>query len=172
MTRHPRADDKQATIAEALDRLREELRIVCQVLDEIRDELAWANRNHTDHDVVANLANRGETPAQAAWGKLNTTAIRHPLSSAIPFAGWLLDMPAQALDGDQYMPRVQGPKFGASERMLVAPGHEELGYFHMPGGQSGHPLSPFYGAGHEEWAAGRASPFLPGPAIHRLTLTP
>lgn len=58
MTRHPRADDKQATIAEALDRLREELRIVCQVLDEIRDELAWANRNHTDHDVFANLPRR------------------------------------------------------------------------------------------------------------------
>lgn len=124
------------------------------------------------HDVVANLASRGETPAQATWGKLNTTAIRHPLSSAIPFAGWLLDMPPQALDGDQYMPRVQGSKFGASERMVVAPGHEELGYFHMPGGQSGHPLSPFYGAGHEEWAAGRASPFLPGPAKYRLALNP
>ncbi|HWS25644.1 MAG TPA: penicillin acylase family protein, partial [Xanthomonadales bacterium] len=123
-------------------------------------------------DVVVNLSDRGSNPADATWGKLNTTAIRHPLSSAIPFAGWLLDMPAQALDGDQYLPRVQGPKFGASERMVVAPGHEELGYFHMPGGQSGHPLSPFYGAGHEDWAAGRASPFLPGPAIHSLTLTP
>lgn len=124
------------------------------------------------HDVVANLAGHGRTPGQATWGEFNTTAIRHPLSGAIPLAGWLLDMPAQALDGDQYMPRVQGPRFGASERMVVSPGHEDLGYFHMPGGQSGHPLSPFYGAGHEDWAAGRPSPFLPGPAIHRLTLTP
>ena len=72
--------------------------------------------------------------------------------------------PAQALDGDQYMPRVQGPRFGASERMVVSPGHEELGYFHMPGGQSGHPLSPYYGAGHADWAEGKPSPFLPGAA--------
>jgi len=40
---------------------------------------------------------------------------------------------------------------------------------HMPGGQSGHPLSPFYRAGHEAWARGEASPFLPGPAVHTLT---
>ena len=28
--------------------------------------------------------------------------------------------------------------------MAVSPGHEEQGYFHMPCGQSGHPLSPHY----------------------------
>jgi penicillin amidase len=42
----------------------------------------------------------------------------------------------------------------------------------MPGGQSGHPLSPFHGAGHADWAAGRPTPFLPGPATHNLTLAP
>ncbi|MGE4072087.1 MAG: penicillin acylase family protein [Lysobacterales bacterium] len=109
---------------------------------------------------------------QATWGQLNTTAIRHPLSSALPLIGNLLDMPAQPLDGDQYMPRVQGPRFGASERMVVAPGHEYRGYLHMPGGQSGHPLSPYYGAGHADWAAGKPTPFLPGTAEHTLTLVP
>ena len=34
------------------------------------------------------------------------------------------------------------PGFGASERFAVSPGHEAQAYFHMPGGQSGHPLSP------------------------------
>ena len=123
-------------------------------------------------DVIANLAQRDRRPADATWGELNTMAIRHPLSGALPGLGWLLDMPAQALDGDQYMPRVQGPRFGASERMVVSPGHEELGYFHMPGGQSGHPLSPFYGAGHADWAEGKPTPFLPGAAVHRITLRP
>ncbi|GMU44184.1 MAG: penicillin acylase family protein [Xanthomonadales bacterium] len=123
-------------------------------------------------DVVANLARRGRRPIDANWGELNTSAIRHPLSGALPGLGWLLDMPAQALDGDQYMPRVQGPRFGASERMVVSPGHEDAGIFHMPGGQSGHPLSPFYGAGHQDWVQGRASPFLPGPPQHALTLRP
>ena len=70
------------------------------------------------------------------------------------------------------MPRVQSPGFGASERFAVSPGREEQGYFHMPGGQCGHPLSPFYRAGHEAWAAGEPTPFLPGPAAHRLTLRP
>ncbi len=70
------------------------------------------------------------------------------------------------------MPRVQGRSFGASQRMVVSPGHERSGIFHMPGGQSGHPLSPFYLAGHADWAAGRPGPFLPGPATHTLRLVP
>jgi len=124
-------------------------------------------------DTLDQLDSQQLSPADASWGALNTTVINHPLSAALPkwAASWL-NMPAQALDGDQYMPRVQGPRFGASERMVVAPGHEEQGIFHMPGGQSGHPLSPFYGAGHADWAAGAPSPFLPGPAQHRLLLQP
>ncbi len=70
------------------------------------------------------------------------------------------------------MPRVQSPGFGASERFGVSPGREADGYFHMPGGPSGHPLSPFYRAGHADWAAGRPAPFLPGPAAHVLRLLP
>ena len=61
---------------------------------------------------------------------------------------------------------------GASQRMVVAPGHETDGIAHMPGGQSGHPLSPFWGAGHEAWAKGEATPFLPGEPRHTLSLVP
>ena len=46
------------------------------------------------------------------------------------------------------------------------------GIFEMPGGQSGHPLSPFYRAGHEAWVRGEPTPFLPGKTEHTLTLTP
>jgi penicillin amidase len=81
-------------------------------------------------------------------------------------------MPIEGLPGDNDMPRVQRPDFGASERMVVAPGHEADGIAHMPGGQSEHPLSPFWGAGHDDWVQGRASPFLPGPARYTLTLRP
>ena len=69
------------------------------------------------------------------------------------------------------MPRVQMPGFGASERMVVSPGHESEGIYHQPGGANGNPLSPFYRAGHEDWVKGRATPFLPGPIRHKLTLT-
>lgn len=110
--------------------------------------------------------------AGRTWGERNTTRIRHPLSGAIPFASRWLDVPPRQLPGDQDMPRVQGPGFGASERLVVSPGHEEEGFFHMPVGQSGHPMSPYYQAGHAAWEEGKPTPFLPGPAQHMLRLVP
>lgn len=119
------------------------------------------------------LAEQGPALSRRTWGERNTAAICHPVSRALPaFAKPLLCMPADQLPGDRDMPRVQGPAFGASERMVVSPGHEADGIVHMPGGQSGHPLSPFWGAGHEDWVHGRATPFLPGPARYTLTLRP
>ena len=53
-----------------------------------------------------------------------------------------------------------GENFGASERMVVAPGHEETGIFHMPVGESGNPLSPHYRDGHAAWV-GRPADALP-----------
>ena len=116
----------------------------------------------------------GESPLrEATWGRANTLRMRHPLSGALPgWVGRFLDMPAEGLPGDSRMPRVQTPNFGASLRMVVAPGREAEGIYHQPGGASGHPLSPFYRAGHAAWAAGRARPFLPGETRHRLTLRP
>jgi penicillin amidase len=70
------------------------------------------------------------------------------------------------------MPRVQGSRFGQSERLVISPGHEDQSIFHMPGGQSGHPMSPFYRAGHEAWVKGEATPLLPGATVHTLMLKP
>ena len=110
---------------------------------------------------------------QRTWGERNTAKICHPLADALPgFLRSTLCMPAEPLPGDGAMPRVQGPAFGASERMVVSPGHEADGILHMPGGQSGHPLSPFWGAGHDDWVHGRPAPFLPGKSEYVLTLKP
>jgi len=108
--------------------------------------------------------------SQATWGQTNTSAIVHPLSKAVPFIGKWLNMPANQLPGDSYMPRVQGKAFGASERMVVSPGHEETGIFNMPTSQSGHPWSPYYKMGHSDWEQGKPSPFLPGKTKYTLTL--
>lgn len=110
---------------------------------------------------------------RATWGRANTARIRHPFSQFLPrwLTGWL-DLPADPLAGDDHMPRVQSPSFGASERFVVSPGREDEGLMHLPGGQSGNPLSPYYRAGHEAWVKGEPTPFLPGPAQHTLTLTP
>ena len=90
----------------------------------------------------------------------------------MPALGRWLDVPSRQLPGDQNMPRVQGPTFGASERMVVSPGHEETGLFEMPVGESGHPLSPYYQTMERAWEEGKPAPFLPGPAVHRLRLLP
>ncbi len=124
------------------------------------------------HTLEADLDKQGPLQ-QRTWGERNVADICHPVSRALPaFTRRWLCMPADQLPGDRDMPRVQGPSFGASQRMVVSPGHEADGIVHMPGGQSGHPLSPYWGAGHEDWVHGRATPFLPGKAEHVLKLVP
>jgi penicillin amidase len=122
--------------------------------------------------TIARLTERCGELARCTWGARHVVRIRHPLSGALPYLARFFDMPTLALPGDHDMPRVQDGAFGASERFSVSPGHEEGGYLHIPGGQSGHPLSPYYRAGFLAWAEGRPVPFLPGSVQHRLTLEP
>jgi penicillin amidase len=131
----------------------------------------WNALLHAAIDRVAARLDAGDGRL-ATWGDRNRARIQHPLARAVPALSRWLDMPRDPLDGDAFMPRVQAPRFGASQRMVVSPGREAEGLFHMPGGQSGHPLSPFYGAGHEDWVAGRPTPFLPGKTAHSLVLRP
>ena len=122
--------------------------------------------------TIAELGASCPELAHCTWGAHKVVRIRHPLSRALPWLASFLDMPTVELPGDHDMPRVQDGAFGASERFAVSPGHEEQGYIHVPGGQSGHPLSPYYRAGFRQWALGTPLPFLPGPVQHTLTLTP
>ncbi len=123
-------------------------------------------------ETVRELAPGCTDVTACTWGRVNVARIQHPISEAVPFLSRFLDMPADELPGDWSTPRVQSATFGASERFGVSPGREAESYLHMPGGQSGHPLSPFFRAGHEAWVKGEATAFLPGPAAHTLTLAP
>jgi penicillin amidase len=116
--------------------------------------------------------NYGSSLADRSWGERNTVSIRHILSGALPMFNGFLDIADEPLAGDVDLPRAQGRHFGASQRFSVAPGDEANGIMHIPAGQSGHPLSEFYRKGHEDWATGSPSPFLPGEAQHKLLLTP
>ncbi|MES2693015.1 MAG: penicillin acylase family protein [Verrucomicrobiota bacterium] len=123
-------------------------------------------------DVITLTDQQRVAMPKANWGWHNTVRIRHPFSYSYPWLARWLDMPATPQPGGDDMPRVQSPSHGASERLVVSPGREDEGIFHMPGGQSGHPLSPYYRAGHEAWARGEPTPFLPGKPQHTLTLAP
>lgn len=122
--------------------------------------------------VLADLKVQNLTVAEATWGQRNTVRIQHPLSRALPkIASWL-DLTPTPLSGDDHMPKIQGVRFGPSERLVVSPGQEEHGILQMPGGQSGHFLSKYYRAGHQAWEEVTPTPLLPGPAEHQLVLMP
>jgi penicillin amidase len=124
-------------------------------------------------DVSLSYKTGGTDPRTAPWGAMNAARIEHPFAQFLPrWASAWLSMPADPLAGDSNMPRVQHPSFGASERFVVSPGHEDAGIFHMPGGECSNPLSPYFRAGHEAWVRGEPTPFLPGPAEHTLELRP
>ena len=125
-----------------------------------------------DETIAQAMRDRDGSLRDRVWAEYNVTAFRHPLSQALPFVGRRLDMPYAELPGDLYTPRVHWGAIGASERMVVSPGREADGIMHMPTGQSGHPLSPFYANSHDAWVKGEPTPFLPGDTVHTLTLTP
>jgi penicillin amidase len=126
----------------------------------------------TANELLARFWQPDSGLAEASWGKLNVLRMGHPLTQALPQLAPWLDMPAVPLPGDSHMPRVQAPTHGASQRMVVSPGREGESILHLPGGQSGHPLSPYYRRGHDDWVQGRPTPFLPGAPEHTLVLRP
>lgn len=124
--------------------------------------------------VVKALTEDGKLPLQSAtWGRQNTTRIRHPLSRAIPALSKWLDMPSVPQSGaPNALPHIAYRAFGQSKRMVVSPGQEGSATLSMPGGQSGHPLSPFYGAGHDAFMRREAVALLAGAARHTLAASP
>jgi penicillin amidase len=91
---------------------------------------------------------------------------------AVPQLGRWLNYRAMPLPGHPSAVRVQGVAFGASERLVVSPGHEKDGILTLPGGQSGHFMSAHYQDGFAAWATGEAAPLLAGDAVSRFTITP
>ncbi|WP_221032873.1 penicillin acylase family protein [Actomonas aquatica] len=123
--------------------------------------------------VIANLDEEGTPLETATWGEANALELNHPFGDFLPnpVASWV-NLPVTPQAGDSRMPGVARPRFGASLRFVVAPGHEDEALLHLPGGQSGNPLSPYYRAGHDDWLRGRPSPLLAGDQEHTLTLIP
>ena len=58
MTQIGSQTDSEDNIAAALDRLGQELTVIRQVLDEILNELEWANQNRGDTDHFATTPRR------------------------------------------------------------------------------------------------------------------
>lgn len=106
------------------------------------------------------------------WGQVNRVEMAHPLSSAVPLIGRVLDMPRLPLPGCVQCLRFAYENLGANARMVVAPGHEADGILQLAGGQSGQPGSIHYADQQASWVAGGPTPFLGGEEQHRTILLP
>ncbi len=141
-----------------------------------KDSQTWNHLLVTSYQQAKDrlLAEHSQTGAltDLRWGKVNAFTITHPFSKQVPWLASLLDMPVTDAWGDTYMPAVQGHDFGASQRLFVQPGNEENAILTIPGGQSGHPLSPYYRKGFMDYVNDKDTPLLPQAIEHSLVLSP
>ncbi len=110
---------------------------------------------------------------QLSWGEVNQAQIAHPLSAKLPeWIGSWLNFPASPLAGCPECVRVMRQSYGASMRLVALAGHPGAGFHHLPGGQSGHPLSRHYADQYPYWATGEPLPLKPTHPVSRLRLVP
>ncbi|MDZ4829787.1 MAG: penicillin acylase family protein [Phycisphaerae bacterium] len=106
------------------------------------------------------------------WGQINTSDFSHPLAKANPALASQFGIPSHEQSGHPLAVRVAAPTFGASERLVVSPGHEASALIQTPGGQSGDPKSVHYADLHPSWRDGQPLPLLPGVPVSRLEFVP
>ncbi len=121
----------------------------------------------TLEDVVQELHDRhGSAPAGWTWGSLRPLTLRHPLGAS-PVVGWLFNRGPFPIGGDANTVNPAavsahdplGPvQFIASLRFVVELGAWDEARIVLPGGQSGHPLSPHYDDLLLLWLRGKTVP--------------
>jgi penicillin amidase len=110
---------------------------------------------------------------ELSWGQTHSIRIQHPFSKVTPFLSDMLDMPTFASDGcGSFCVKILDLAHGASERLVLSPAHPEDAIFHMPGGQSGHPLSTHYRDQQLLWQNGLATPLKSQAKSHHLSVLP
>ena len=107
---------------------------------------------------------------EVPWGEVNRSKFEHPAAGLAPWGVESLNLPTHQQPGHPYAVRVAHPRFGASARFVVSPGHDDDGMLQTPGGQSGHFASPHFSDYHGEWANGLPTRFLPGEIVSTQTL--
>lgn len=110
--------------------------------------------------------------AELTWSKVNIADYVHPLSQGVPGAASFLNLSRDSLPGCDFCIRVNDESFGATERLIISPGQWQDGILHIPGGQSGHPLSEHYKDQYRYWVNGQSIPFVSESYRRYLSLMP
>lgn len=155
------------------------------------DDIATLDRRETRDDVYVLAAadaadGLGGAFTGTSWADAHRASFNHPLGAAgLPF-GWLFNRGPVPMIGDTYT--VNRTSYNRltpfavwevpSWRQLFDVGQWDDARVVLPGGQSGHPLSPYYFDQSELWRQGeyRSQPFsraaIEAARAHRLVLLP
>ncbi|NEA67009.1 penicillin acylase family protein [Streptomyces sp. SID12488] len=107
--------------------------------------------------AAADLSREGRRGRLPKWGDLNAVGLNHPLVGLAPWAAPLLGVQARPQGGALHSVRTCVPGFAAAGRAILTPRADGFAEFDVPGGQSGHPLSPHFTDRHKKWS----TTFLP-----------
>lgn len=126
-----------------------------------------------DH-VIAKLWSPDAGFSRALWGNKNQVAFGTPFKSAWGILAPWVSGPRVGLPGGRYTPRVQIGNFGASYRIVVAPGNKtnDVDILEISGGQTDNPLSTWYRAGLRTWITGKKEAVKSGKNPSRLRFIP
>ncbi len=125
----------------------------------------------------------GGDMADWRWGDAHRASFPHPVLSRVPVLGSLFGFEVEADGGNDTVNR-GGARFGGPPENwfedIHGPGYRSLydlgdlaaSRFMIATGQSGNPLSPFYGSLAERWRDGLYVTMTGEAPAHRLTLTP
>lgn len=115
------------------------------VMEVLAEKRAWVPPGSGDWqeflldriDAAIAAAMKNDAQLQdARWGATNRAALAHPFVQFMPWLARWLAAPRDLLAGDVNMPRVQAPAFGASERMVVPPGHSRPAFSRCRGAKA------------------------------------
>jgi penicillin amidase len=116
--------------------------------------------------ALADLAARfGDDMADWRWGEAHMARLRHPVLDRIPLIGALTTRSIETDGGEDTVnrggarlagsdPQVFEHRHGATFRAVYDLAALDQSLFMITGGQSGNPLSPFYGNLAEDWRDG------------------
>ena len=127
--------------------------------------------NDTKTKLHERFGSNNEDLSKLNWGNVNALSVTHPFSSTLGVFSMWVNMPRVIGYGDSYLPAVQSRAFGASQRLIVRPGDEQYGILTVPGGQSGHFMSPYYKDAFIEYASNASTPLLPQKLEHEIVFT-
>lgn len=149
---------------------------IVRIIEERPDHLLPPGFPGWDEFIASAVLDAANTVRDTAglrrWGDLNASDFAHPLARAAPMLASAFSIPRHEQPGHSTTVRVSGTSYGASDRLVVSPGREELGLLAIPTGQSGNPTSPHFRDLHASWRDGTYLPLRPQQQAGRRRFEP